>query len=197
MYSSIGTSRFILRKIDGIYKPCFVIIGILMLLGLAKTYYLNEPEPLNFRIFMPFVEEDYRINGSLVKVPAAWFVLNLPICFAFCKGLHWSWTQRHYLVFCGLVTALILLHLAPALWDATLPWKLNHCIFGVLYLFTGYFLKIFNLNITATRNLICGGVVLVVLRLAVSPDVLKLDFYNDVYGDFFVTYTASWLVCWR
>lgn len=72
-----------------------------------------------------------------------------------------------------------------------------HCIFGVLYLFTGFFLKIFNLNITATRNLICGGVVLVVLRLAVSPDVLKLDFYNDVYGDFFVTYTASWLVCWR
>lgn len=191
MYTSIEKKNFILRKIDGIYKPSIVLILLMILIGTWMTYHHGNLQMPNWRIFYARSMEDYTIHGLHVQIIAAWFVLNLPVAFVFCKGLHWSWTTQRYFVFCIVLLGLILLHIAPYAWNIEPPFKLNQCVYAVLYLFTGYFLRRINFDLQAARNILCGGLVYVALRLATPQSALSLDLFGNVFGDFVVTFTAS------
>ncbi|WP_312454440.1 acyltransferase [Pseudescherichia sp.] len=186
MYNAIGRPGFLLKKIDGIYKR-YVLIAFYMMLALLVAGHSTSLQ----EIYDLLLGYSYGLgNGSVIFYPA-WFIVNLPVSYLFCKIIISNLKAKRLSIVLLCWLALVVFNYNDSYLGFRLPFHMNISLYAVTYLLTGMAIKHINFDIENKRNILLFGSFFVAMRLILPNEYLHLDLAVRQYNNFFATYAVS------
>ena len=186
MYNSISRPDFLLKKIDGIYKP-YVSLAFCMMIVLLMAGHSSSFQ----EIYDLLLGYSYGLgNGSVTFYPA-WFIVNLPVSYLFCKIIVSNLKAKRLSVVLLCWLALVVFNYNDSYLGFRLPFHMNISLYAVTYLLTGMAIKHINFDIENKKNLLLYGSFFIAMRLMLPNEYLHLDLAVKQYNNFFATYAAS------
>ncbi|WP_314417690.1 acyltransferase [Pseudescherichia vulneris] len=186
MYNSISRPGFIVKKIDGIFKPYLSLVFCMMFVLLVAGHSTTFQE-----IYDLLLGYSYGLgNGSVTFYPA-WFIVNLPVSYLFCKIIISSLKAKRLSVVLLCWLALVVFNYNDSYLGFRLPFHMNISLYAVTYLLTGMAIKHINFDIENKKNILLFGSFFIAMRLMLPNEYLHLDLAAKQYNNFFATYAAS------
>ncbi|WP_312227027.1 acyltransferase [Pseudescherichia sp.] len=186
MYNSIDRPGFLLKKIDGIYKPYVSLAFCMMLVLLVAGHSTSLQE-----IYDLLLGYSYSVGSGTVTFYPAWFIVNLPVSYLFCKIIVSNLKTKRLSVVLLCWFALVVFNYNDSYLGFRLPFHMNISLYAVTYLLTGMAIKHINFNIENKKNILLFGLFFIAMRLMLPNEYLHLDLAIKEYNNFFATYATS------
>lgn len=186
MYNTIDRDIFLLRKIEGIYKPYVLMVFFLILVLFMIGHSTSIQE-----IYDLLLGYSYNLGNGYISIYPAWFIVNLPVSYLFCKIIVSNLKLRRLSVVLLCWLALVVCNYNDNYFNFRLPFHMNLSLYAVTYLLTGMAIKHINFDIENKRNILLFGTFFVTMRLILPNECLYLDLAARQYNNFFATYFVS------
>jgi len=133
----------------------------------------------------------YNLGDGYISIYPAWFIVNLPVSYLFCKIIVSNLKLRRLSIVLLCWFVLVACNYSDNYLNFRLPFHMNLSLYAVTYLLTGMAIKHAKFDIENKRNILLFGTFFIAMRLILPNDYLYLDLAARQYNNFFATYIVS------